>query len=264
MNQRKLDRINQLLLSVFIVSVFLIGFAESMAWAGPPFVTDDPEPVEYQHSELYIASQYANNKNGNEGTLPHFEYNYGLLTDFQLHLLIPLAFAHLTDGPTTYGLGDTEVGMKYRFIHETDTTPQVGTFPIVHIPTGDNDRGLGSGHVPVFIPVWLQKSWGSWTTYGGGGYWTNPGEGNKNFWQLGWLVQRDITKFLTFGAEIFHFGKDTDDGRNRNGYNIGGILNLSEGGHILFSAGRDFSGDNRFSAYLAYQWTFGSHSEEKK
>ena len=38
-------------------------------------------------------------------------------------------------GPTTYGLGDTEIGMKYRFIHETDTTPQVGTFPIMHIPT---------------------------------------------------------------------------------------------------------------------------------
>ena len=32
------------------------------------------------------------------------------------------------------------------------------------------------------------------TTYGGGGYWINPGPDNKNFWQLGWLGQRDITK----------------------------------------------------------------------
>ncbi len=163
-----------------------------------------------------------------------------------------------------YGLGDTEIGMKYRFIHETDETPQVGTFPIVHIPTGDNDRGLGSGHVPVFLPVWLQKSWGPWTTYGGGGYWTNPGAGNKNFWQMGWLVQRDITKFITLGAEIFYFGKDTVDGRDRTGCNIGGILNLNQENHILFSAGRDITGDNRFSAYLGYQWTFGPHEEKAK
>jgi hypothetical protein len=27
------------------------------AWAGPPYVTDDPEPVEYRHWEVYLASQ---------------------------------------------------------------------------------------------------------------------------------------------------------------------------------------------------------------
>ncbi len=247
----------------FIVSLFLTVFAASSAWAGPPFVTDDPEPVEYRHSEFYISSQYTNNKDGKEGTLPHFEYNYGPLPDLQLHVLIPLAFAHPTGGPTVYGLGDTEVGMKYRFIHETDAIPQVGTFPIVHIPTGDSDRGLGSGHVPLFLPIWLQKSRGPWTTYGGGGYWTNPGAGNKDFWQLGWLVQRDITKLLTLGAEIFYFGKDTVDGRDRTGYNIGGILNLTAEDHMIVSAGRDIIGENQFSLYLAYQWTFGPRAEEK-
>lgn len=25
------------------------------AWAGPPFFTDDPEPVEYMHWEVYLA-----------------------------------------------------------------------------------------------------------------------------------------------------------------------------------------------------------------
>ncbi len=264
MRRKNPDCFDRLLISFFIVSLLVTVFAGSAAWAGPPFVTDDPEPVEYQHGEFYIASQYANNKDGEEGTLPHFEFNYGPLPDLQLHLLIPLAFAHPAGGPTTYGLGDTEIGIKYRFIHETDTTPQVGVFPLVHIPTGDSDRGLGSGHAPVFLPVWVQKSRGPWTTYGGGGYWNNPGAGNRNFWQLGWLVQRDLSEFFTLGAEIFYFGKDTVDGRDRTGYNIGGILNLSEEDHILFSAGRDLAGDNRFSAYLAYQWTFGPRTEEKK
>ena len=246
---------------VFILYVGVL--TTSTAWAGPPFITDDPETVEYQHGEFYIASQYANNKDGTAGTLPHFEFNYGVVPDVQLHLLIPLAFVHPDGGPNNYGLGDTEVGVKFRFIHESETTPQIGVFPIVHIPTGDSDQGLGNGHVQTFLPIWAQKSWGPWTTYGGGGYWFNPGAENKDFWQLGWLVQREITKTLTLGTEIFYFGKDTDDGRGRTGYNIGGIFNLTENHHILFSAGSDIAGDNRFSAYVGYQWTFGAHEEEK-
>ena len=264
MQQRNFNDSNRLLTTVFVFLLYTAAFATSAAWAGPPFITDDPETVEYQHGEFYIASQYANNKDGKAGTLPHFEFNYGVIPDVQLHLLVPLAFVHPDGGPTNYGLGDTEVGVKYRFIHESETTPQIGIFPIVHVPTGDSDLGLGSGHVPMFLPIWAQKSWGPWTTYGGGGYWINPGGDNKNFWQLGWLGQREITKALTLGAEIFYFGKDTDDGRDRTGYNIGGIFNLSENHHILFSAGSDIAGDNRFSAYLGYQWTFGSHKEDKK
>ena len=44
-----------------------------------------------------------------------------------------------------YGLGDIEFGLKYRFIQETDHLPMVGVFPLLEIPTGDSDRGLGNG-----------------------------------------------------------------------------------------------------------------------
>ena len=263
MKQRIFDCVSPLLTTFFLATLYVI-LAPFAIWAGPPFVTDDPEPVDYRHGEFYISSTYENNKDGEEGTLPQFEFNYGPLPDLQLHLLIPLAFAHPSGGPTTYGLGDTEVGVKYRFIHETDATPQIGAFPIIHIPTGDSVRDLGDGHLPVFLPVWLQKSRGPWTTYGGGGYWINPGEGKKDFWQLGWLVQRYVSKYLTLGVEIYYFGKDANDSRDRTGYNIGGIVNLSEERHVLFSAGSDVSGNNRFSAYLGYQWTYGHHEDRKE
>lgn len=265
MRWRELLNFIRWMLTTMIASLLcLTAFAPPAAWAGPPFVTDDPETVEYRHGEFYISSQYANNKDGKEGILPLFEFNYSVISDVQLHLLVPFAYVHPNGGPTMYGIGDTEVGVKYRFIHESETTPQVGTFPIIHLPTGDSNRGLGGGHVPVLLPLWVQKSWGPWTTYGGGGYWTNPGEGNKNFWQLGWLGQREITKAVILGAEIFYFGKDTDDGRDRTGFNIGGIFNLTEDHHILCSLGRDIAGDNRFSAYLGYQWTFGAHEDGEK
>lgn len=258
------DLTSRLTAAMFAFMLSLAAFASTSAWAGPPFVTDDPETVEYHHGEFYIASQYAGNKDGKEGTLPHFELNYGVAPDVQVHLLVPFAYVHPAGGPTAYGPGDSELGVKYRFVHESETLPQVGVFPIAHLPTGDPDRGLGGGHVPVFLPVWIQKSLGSWTTYGGGGYWFNPGSGNKSFWQSGWLAQREITKTVTLGAELFYLGKDTVEGRGRTGFNAGGIVNLSDDHHILFSAGRDLSGDNRLSVYLGYQWTFGPGKEETK
>ncbi|MDD2541163.1 MAG: transporter [Desulfuromonadaceae bacterium] len=259
MQRRKIDCLIRFKKTSFLFMVLAL-LAPPTVWAGPPFITDDPEPVEYRHGEFYISSIYANNKDGKTGTAPHFEGNYGVVPDVQLHLLLPLAYVHPNGGPTSYGIGDTEVGVKYRFINEGGTSPQVGIFPLVEIPTGDSKSGLGGGHVPVFLPIWVQKSWEPWTTYGGGGYWVNPGKGNKNFWQLGWLVQRDVTKTLTLGAEIFYFGKESAYGRDRTGYNFGGIINLTEEHHILVSAGSDIVGDNRFSAYLGYQWTFGPHS----
>jgi hypothetical protein len=55
-------------------------------------------------------------------------------------------------------------------------------FPLVEVPSGDADKGLGNGKTQYFLPVWLQKDFGKWTIYGGGGYWINPGTGNKNWW----------------------------------------------------------------------------------
>lgn len=64
----------------------------SLALAGPPFMTDDPETIEYQHHEFYISSQQVKTQDGRSGTLPHFEFNYGVAPDLQLHIIAPLAF----------------------------------------------------------------------------------------------------------------------------------------------------------------------------
>ncbi|MBF0527000.1 MAG: transporter [Deltaproteobacteria bacterium] len=228
------------------------------AWAGPPFLTDDPEPVEYKHGEVYLATQFRYDRDaGKSMTLPHMEVNYGLLPNLQIHLITPFAYIRPTGGDAHYGYGDTEVGAKYRFIQESELCPMVATFPLLEIPTGNKDNGLGSGEVQAFIPLWLQKSWGPWTTYGGGGYWINPGAGRNNYGFFGWAVQRELTKQLTLGTELYHKMSSEDGGESETGFNVGAIVNFTENHHLLFSAGRDISGSNLFSGYLAYQFTFG-------
>ena len=232
-------------------------FGIMTARAGPPFFTDDPEPAEYRHGEFYLASQYINSQDGKSATLPHVEFNYGVLPNVHLHLIVPFQYVKPEGGSSQYGFGDLELGIKYRFIQETESVPMVGTFPIVLLPTGNKDNGLGGGETQVFLPIWIQKSWGPWTTYGGGGYWINPGEGNKNWWFFGWLIQREITKKLTLGGELFHRTISHEGGESSTGFNVGAIINLTEDHHILLSAGRDFNEPNLFTAYIGYQFTFG-------
>jgi hypothetical protein len=137
------------------------------------------------------------------------------------------------------------------------------------LPTGDATHGLGSGRTHEFLPIWLQKDFGKWTTYGGGGYGHNPGPGNKDYWFVGWLLQRQVTDDLALGGEIFHQTASTtarpgDVGyplgaKDLTAFNLGGVYDLSEHYHLLFSGGRGLqnadSGD-AFSYYLGLQWTF--------
>ena len=62
------------------------------ALAGPPFVTDDPEPVPYQHFEFYTFSLGTAIRGDTFSEAPAWEYNYGIIPDGQFHIIAPLSF----------------------------------------------------------------------------------------------------------------------------------------------------------------------------
>lgn len=226
------------------------------AWGGPPFLTDDPEPVELDHLEAYAFGANGGWGFTRTGFSPGVEVNYGILPETQFHLIVPASRNDPGGGQGRHaGLGDTEVGVKFRFLDETDGRPQIGVFPLVELPTGRVSEGLGSGHTQVFLPVWLQKGWGPWTSYGGGGWWRNPGEGQRNWTFAGWLLQRDLSKRLTLGGEVFRATASAVGDAASVGVNVGGQVNFGERHHVLFSLGRNVRGNAQTYAYLAYQLT---------
>ncbi len=240
----------------FVPAVLACGLlAPASVEAGPPFLTDDPEPVERRHWEFYVASQHELTHDGAAGTVPHIELNYGAAPNLQLHLIAPLAYARPSGGPASYGSGDVELGVKLRFVKEGKWLPMVGTFPLVELPAGSESRGLGTGHLDTFIPLWLQKSFGPWTTYGGAGYWVNPGPGNRNYWLIGWQAQRRLARAAALGGEVVYTSADHAGGGGNLRSNLGLVLDLAARHHVLLSAGRSISGDDNFEAYVAYQLT---------
>jgi hypothetical protein len=243
--------------TVFLTGLGIAALWSSTASAGPPYVTDDPEPVRYRHWELYLASQVGRDAGGWTGTSPHVEANYGVIPDVQLHVIAPLAFAAPARGPLRVGPGDMELGVKWRFVEETEVVPQIGTFPLLEAPTGLADRGLGNGSAQVFLPTWLQKSFGPWQTYGGVGVWLDLGDRNRHWWYFGWQLQRRVFEWLTVGAEVFHQTPAGLEGESDSRFNVGAVVDFTEVHHLLLSGGRGFEGSTLFQGYVAYQATFG-------
>lgn len=261
----------------------LMTLLTSSALAGPPFVTDDPEPVEYQHYEVYFFSQGTHTAREISGVAPSCDCNYGGFPNVQLHFQPGLGIDRSIGSPLQWGLGDTELGIKYRFIEQDKASwvPSIAIYPLLEVPTGDAARGLGTGRTHAFVPVWVQKDFGDWTTYGGGGYWINPGPGNKNYWFVGWVLERKITDRLMLGVELFHqtpnvaevtepagFSSGTmlrqpsiELGVTQStGFNIGAVYDFTDRFHLLVSAGRGLqhaNSTNEFSWYLGLLWTGG-------
>ncbi|MGZ7066174.1 MAG: transporter [Candidatus Aminicenantales bacterium] len=207
--------------------------------------------------EFFLASQAAWTNDLRLGTAPHIEANYGASADVMIHVITPLAYSQRRGEAVLYGFGDVEMGFIYRFVKETDGRPEIGIFPHLELPTGSTERGLGGGKARVFLPVWFMKSWGGWTAYGGGGYWINPGTGNRDYWSTGLVVTRNFTKTLTVGAELFHNSPSATGQRSETAFNVGAILAVSRGSELMISVGRDIHGPGDFAMYVAYHLLLG-------
>lgn len=234
----------------------------AVALAGPPFRTDDPEPVEQGHWEIYEFSTATHVAGDTTGTLSGIDANYGAAPELQLHTTLPIAFDNPSSGATVVGYGDTEFGFKYRFLTEDENgwRPQMAIYPAIDLPTGNAARNLGTGRTHVGLPVWVQKSLGGdWTTFAGVEYWINPGAGNRDYWYVGWALQRQVAKDLAVGAEIFNQTSSAQGVKDQTGFNLGITYDLSEHYHLLLSAGQGVqnrSTTNTFSYYAALQFTF--------
>jgi hypothetical protein len=257
--------------SSFLICVILLtlGYART-AHAGPPFQTDDPDPVEYKHFEMYAFElSDGTTAGGTTFNAPAYEVNYGVVPNVQLHLVLPFSNVFPPDSsPVTHGIGDTEFGTKIRFLKETKRVPEIGIFPFFEFPSGNADKGLGVGKTWYRVPLWLQKSWGSedhqWTSYGGGGYTIVPQDGLKNFPFAGWLLQRQLNKKLTLGAELFGHGTQTPDTtRSSTMLDLGGIYEFHDGFDLQFAAGRSIYGQPETYTYLSLYWTWGPKDADK-
>jgi hypothetical protein len=235
-----------------ILALAIVG--SGPAAAGPPFVTDDPEPTDSGHWEIYnfVSATRAGGVTSGQAGL---DINYGGAKDLQLTAVLPIDDL----AGTRAGLGDIELAVKYRVLRQGPNPwiPEIAVFPRIVTPTAP--RRLGGGEAGAFLPLWAQWSLGRWSLFGGGGYDLNPGLGHHGYWQSGLTLTRAVTGRLTLGVEVYHQTPDTLNGAPFTGLNAGAIYRLSKYWSLLAAAGPGVQNSRReglYDVYLALEATY--------
>lgn len=161
-----------------------------------------------------------------------------------------------------------ELGAKIAYFKETKYIPQIGSFTMFEMPTGNYSKGLGVGKVWYKLPLWLQKNIGKWLLDGGAGYQVVPQTGYRNFPYEGFLLKYTLSERLELGGEVFSHGAEgfaTPQTRPSTLIDFGGYYhfkhNLNK--QFLFCYGHSVAGQPENYAYVGMYWTWGGKSDQK-
>jgi hypothetical protein len=238
-----------------IGAALLLGFI-TPAMAGPPYLSDDPEPTDYRHFEIYTFSNGTATRDGTTGE-GGIDFNYGGAPNLQLTATLPAAYGFPAAGATMGGLGNIELAAKYRFLTQDSAGLDVAVFPRVFLPSASSN--IGEQHASLLLPIWMQKDWGQWSAFGGGGCEINQGGGSQNFCLMGMVVTRQVTSALQVGLEIFHQTPDMRGGEATTSVGAGVRYDLNEHFHLLGYLGRGIQNTDetdRFKWYTSVLFTF--------
>jgi len=242
---------------------------------GPPYQTDDPVPVDLHHYEFYIFDAVDGTPVALASSVPAFEFNWGALPRVQLHAILPWSvsaplnhpvYSPAGAGPDEFGLTDMELGAKIAFIKEGKHMPQIGSFTMFEIPTGNYDKGLGIGKVWYKLPIWMQKNSGKWLFDGGVGYEVVPQTDYRNFPYTGWLIKRKLSDQWELGAEVFAHGGEgaaAPQTQASTMIDVGGYYHFKHNTNeqFLFCYGHSVAGQTENYAYVGMYWTWGKDAK---
>ena len=149
----------------------------TVAGAGLPLITEDTGTAE--RVEVEIAAAYQSAADGDSGDLA-VAVNVGLLENLEASVAGTLALDDPADGGAQSGLGDTFLGVKYRFLDEAPPWPALLARVTLRLPTGDETRGLGDGDVSVGLLLAASRTLGPVTLTGNVGYTITTGEADAD------------------------------------------------------------------------------------
>ncbi|HXN66606.1 MAG TPA: transporter, partial [Bradyrhizobium sp.] len=212
-----------------VIAVTMVSLARP-AFAGPPYVSDDPEPTDYKHFEIYTFSNGTATR-GDIGGASGIDFNYGAAPNLQLTATLPIGFDNPAGGNMSFGPGNIELAAKYRFLHQDSFGLDVSVFPRVFLPSPT--RNLGNPAASLLLPVWVQKDWnGGWSAFGGGGC-VVSGRAAQDFCLTGGVVTYQLLSKLQLGVELFHQTADHIGTPATSSIGIGARYDINDTYHLL-------------------------------
>ncbi|MHC4494969.1 MAG: transporter [Planctomycetota bacterium] len=251
-------------LGVLVLAFFvpgLCGLADRAVFAqgGPPLITDDPGTPGDGNWEINVALTAEKRRTERSYEIPILDINYGLGDRIQLKYEVPWLVLDERGRRTTTGLGNSALGVKWRFFDQDSHRIDMSVYPQFEFNTSDSakDRGLVDRGVEFVLPFQVEKSFGPISVNPEFGYTFR--EYHDNEWIYGLAMGYEASKSLELLAEISGTA-DQDFEDDELVFNFGARCGLSETRTLLLSAGRSFrsdaSGEPKFLLYAGIQFIF--------
>ena len=220
-------------LAAAVVALALTGTA-APAFAGPPYLTNDPAPTDPGNWEIYAFTAGEGRRSMLDADVG-VELNYGLVKDVQLTATLPLSFSRESRRGWRSGTGRVELGAKYRFFKDESSRVSAAIFPKAILPTSSLAHGE---RTRIQLPLWVAKDFtGGTSLFGGVGYTINPAPGSKDFWQAAIAMTRALNRNVSVGAEVTRQSPDTVGATAQTRAGLGSTIRLSSHYGLLFSGG---------------------------
>jgi hypothetical protein len=197
--------IRQLKFSVF----FLLAFCccrTAFAQGGPPYYTNDPGTPGNKNWEINLAYMPFLYDSHSISHVPDVDINFGL--GDRVQLTYESAWLRVDDAPGSakYGLGQDQLGVKWRFLENEKSGLGVSIFPQLSVnnPNHSAERGITPPGTSLLLPLEVAKKIGPLDVNGELGY--NLVRAGPDGWLAGLVVGHEMNKKLEVDAEFYSVG----------------------------------------------------------
>ncbi|HMK65832.1 MAG TPA: transporter [Thermodesulfobacteriota bacterium] len=245
-----------LLLSLCCLLIF-----PCLSLAAPPLLISDTGTPGDGHYELNAGISGVTALSGSKVAFPALDLNYGWGEHIQIKFELPWIFANKNGEEAQNGLGNSVLGVKWRFLDEDKHGLAMSVYPQLEFNTAKSsaDKGLVDFGTKWILPMEVEKKFGPINVLGEVGFIYNPENGNQ--WLYGLALGYPTSKQFEWVGEIYGVaGSNFDWASHDLVFNVGFRWNLVKWLNWNTSVGRSLhamNGDEKtFQFYTGVQFVF--------
>jgi hypothetical protein len=196
----------RLVLAVFLFLAGAVAASSAFAQGGPPYYTNDPGtpgPFNWEINLGYMPFFYSNQSVSHT---PDVDINFGV--GERIQLTYENAWLRVQDPSTTtkFGLGQSNLGVKWRFYDAGESGLAVSIFPQLFLnnPNDAVRRGITPASQSCLLPFEFSRKFGPiGVNYELGYQFTHKG---PDTWLMGLVLGHDFTSKFEMDAEFYSQG----------------------------------------------------------
>ena len=244
-------------LPILVLGVPMVLCEPALAQGGPPYYTNDtatPGSHSWEINVGYMPFLYATQSTSH---LPDLDINYGI--GARIQLTYENAWLRVGEGARAakYGLGQDQIGVKFRFVDNEKAGFAIATFPQVSVnnPNDSVVRGITPRGASLIVPFEFTKQLRSINVNWEVGY--NLVHLGPQGWIAGIVAGHDVSKRFQVDAELYGLGT-FNLSNNQQTLGVGSRYKLHPLCTLLLMAGRSVAtahnGQPFFVGYFGIQF----------